>query len=66
MKDSSKGWIAGLIFLLLIVAVPVWIFTRDAAPAEPRDTDQPWEGVPRRPAHVDHSSLFNEPFETSR
>ena len=37
MKESSKGWIAGLIFLLLIVAVPVWIFTRDATPAEPRD-----------------------------
>ncbi len=66
MKDSTKGWIAGLIFLLVIVAVPVWYFTRAEATAVARVNDTPWDNVPRRAAPVDHANLYEGPFETGQ
>jgi octaheme c-type cytochrome (tetrathionate reductase family) len=66
MNESRKGWIAGLVFLLIIVSVPVWYFTRDAESAEYQDVDRPWDAMPRRPAHVDHKDLFQGPFETGQ
>jgi octaheme c-type cytochrome (tetrathionate reductase family) len=66
MKDSSKGWIAGLVFLLILVLVPVWYFTGDEASAVARDVDAPWDYMPRRAAPVDHKDLMEGPFETGQ
>ena len=66
MKDSSKGWIAGLVFILVVVAVPIWIFTRVDAAAPGQVIDTPWEHMPRRAAPVDHKDLFTGPFETGQ
>jgi len=66
MKDSRNGWIAGLIFILILVSVPVWFFTRAEATTDYRDIDRPWDSMPRRAAHVDHKDLFEGPFETGQ
>ena len=65
MKDSRNGWIAGLIFIFVLIAVPVWYFTRPAA-VEGQVTDTPWDFVPRRAAPVDHTSLFEQPLASGQ
>jgi len=66
MKDSQRGWIAGLIFILLLISVPVWYFTRTQATVAGQEQDSPWDGVPRRAAAVDHSNLFEGTFSTGQ
>jgi octaheme c-type cytochrome (tetrathionate reductase family) len=64
MKDFGNGWIVGLVFILVLIATPVWYFTRGSETAPGQTVDRPWDGVPRRGEAVDHASLFNQPFET--
>jgi len=64
MKDSQNGWIGGLIFILVLIAVPVWYFTQTETVAEGQMPDTPWDYMPRRAAHVDHKDLFEGTFET--
>jgi len=66
MKESRKGWIAGLVFLLILVLVPVWFFTGAEATAVAREIDRPWDSMPRRAAPVDHKDLFEGAFETGQ
>ncbi|RPH94536.1 MAG: tetrathionate reductase family octaheme c-type cytochrome [Lysobacterales bacterium] len=66
MKESRNGWIAGLVFILILIAVPVWYFTRPAAIDAGQVVDSPWDKVPRRAEPVDHSSLFEQPFTTGQ
>jgi octaheme c-type cytochrome (tetrathionate reductase family) len=65
-KQAGRGWIAGLVFIFLLVAVPVWYFTQgdDRVPGQVPDT--PWDNVPRRAEPVDHASLMEGPFETGQ
>ena len=58
MNDSRKGWIAGLVFIIILISLPVWYFTRAEETAVARDIDKPWDFMPRRAAHVDHKDLF--------
>jgi octaheme c-type cytochrome (tetrathionate reductase family) len=62
MKDSQTGWIAGLVFILALISVPVWYFTRVDAAAPGQVVDTPWDHVPRRAAPVSHKDLFEGPF----
>ena len=64
MKDSQSGWIGGLIFILILISVPVWYFTRADAAVEGQVIDAPWDHVPKRAAPVDHSALLEGPFES--
>jgi octaheme c-type cytochrome (tetrathionate reductase family) len=66
MKDSRNGWIAGFIFILILIAVPIWYFTKPAAAVEGQVSDAPWDAVPRRAAPVDHTSLFEQPLATGQ
>jgi octaheme c-type cytochrome (tetrathionate reductase family) len=66
MEHNQKGWIGGLIFILVLVSVPVWYFTRSADAEPGQVVDTPWEHMPRRAAHVDHKDLFSGPFETGQ
>ena len=66
MRNSQKGWIGGLIFILALVAIPVWYFTQSADTVPGQVPDSPWDGVPRRAAPVDHSALMEGPFETGQ
>jgi len=66
MKESRNGWIAGLVFILILIAVPVWYFTRPAEIDAGQIVDSPWDKVPRRAEPVDHSSLFEQPFTTGQ
>jgi octaheme c-type cytochrome (tetrathionate reductase family) len=64
MMDSQRGWIGGLIFILILISVPVWYFTRADVAVEGQVVDNPWSNVPKRAAPVDHSALLEGPFET--
>jgi octaheme c-type cytochrome (tetrathionate reductase family) len=66
MKDSRNGWIAGLVFIFALIAVPIWYFTQDEVAAEGQVIDTPWDFVPRRAEPVDHSSLFEQPLATGQ
>jgi octaheme c-type cytochrome (tetrathionate reductase family) len=66
MKNRETGWIAGLVFLLALVAIPVWYFTGTDDTVAGQVPDSPWDGVPRRAAPVDHASLMEGPFETGQ
>ncbi|MDH5432519.1 MAG: tetrathionate reductase family octaheme c-type cytochrome [Gammaproteobacteria bacterium] len=62
MKLSENRWLFGLATIVLIFSVSIWIFTEKSSV----QIDEPWEGVPVRPAHVDHKALFTEPFKTGQ
>lgn len=66
MKKRQSGWIAGLVFIIALVSVPVWYFTRADDGVSGQIPDNPWDGVPRRAAPVDHTVLFEGPFETGQ
>ncbi|NNJ79713.1 MAG: cytochrome C, partial [Xanthomonadales bacterium] len=66
MKYRQTGWIAGLVFILALVAIPIWYFTQIDDTVAGQIPDSPWDGVPRRAAPVDHSSLLEGPFETGQ
>jgi len=58
MKNSNKNWLIGLFVIVILIAFPVWFFTRAEVNADLIQIDTPWESMPRRPAHVDHKNLF--------
>ncbi len=58
----DKPWIFGLLVILLLIVLPVWVFVGGSPPAK----DRPWDGVPRRAAHVDHSELMEGPFSSGQ
>ena len=66
MKKTESGWIAGLVFVLALVAVPIWYFTQTDDTTSGQIVDTPWDFMPRRAAHVDHANLFDQPFETGQ
>ena len=54
MKDFKYVWIIGLVFTLLIIVTPIVAFVS----RDPKPSDDPWEGVPVREPHVDHTDLL--------
>jgi octaheme c-type cytochrome (tetrathionate reductase family) len=55
MNTRKGNWLPGLVAIVALIALPVWYFTRTAESS----VDTPWDNVPRRAAHVDHASLFD-------
>jgi octaheme c-type cytochrome (tetrathionate reductase family) len=60
VKNFKYIWIIGLGVTLAILIVPIAIFVRGETASE----DDPWENVPIRQPHTDHTVLFEGPFET--
>ncbi len=61
MKNSKYIWIIGLVVTLAIIIIPLVIFL----PKSTKAADDPWATVPKRPSHVDHTNLIQEPFQTA-
>ena len=55
MNTRKRNWLPGFVAILLLIGVPVWLFTGETE-SKP---DTPWEFMPKRPAHVDHKNLFD-------
>jgi len=53
-------WVIGLVVTLAIIIVPVVLFV----PGSAKSKDDPWENVPTRESHVDHTDLISGPFES--
>jgi octaheme c-type cytochrome (tetrathionate reductase family) len=65
MNTPKRNGLIGLLAIVVIISLPVWFFTRAEATPDVIQKDTPWEHLPARPAHVDHSSLFEgETFGT--
>ena len=62
MKEFKYVWLVGLVVTALIVVVPIVLATAPAS--EEPETRDPWDYVPSRVKHTDHSNLFSEPLET--
>ena len=65
-KEAGRGWIAGLVFILVLVAVPVWFFSGSDDQVPGQEPDNPWDNVPRRAEPVAHDNLMEGPFETGQ
>ncbi len=62
MKSSRYIWLIGLGVTMIIVALPIILFTRP----EVSRAASPWDYVPSKSAHVDHTSLIKGPFTTGQ
>lgn len=60
MKNFKYIWVVGIIITLLIIIVPIFLF----ASADTKAADQPWDAVPVRPPHTDHTDLLPGPYAT--
>ena len=60
MKDFKYVWIIGLVITMLIIVTPIVAFVS----RDPQPSDDPWDGLPEREPHVDHSDLLTGPYET--
>lgn len=60
MKNRNATWLSGLAVTLLIILLPIVIF----ASPEAESVEDPWESVPVRVPHTDHSDLLTGPYET--
>jgi len=62
MRDFKYVWVVGLVVTLLLILLPVVFFTS----GETKAADDPWEGLPARAPHTDHTQLMKGPFETGQ
>lgn len=60
MKNFKYIWLVGLLATVLLIVVPVVLFTTRTTEA----ADDPWEHMPQDPFHTDHTDLIEGPFET--
>ena len=60
MKDFKYVWIIGLVVTLLIIVTPIVAFVS----GESKPSDDPWDAVPVREPHVDHTDLLAGPYES--
>ncbi len=60
MRNFKYIWVLGFIVTTLIIMVPVVLMLSPETEAKA----DPWDNVPERTAHTDHSDMFDGPFET--
>ena len=63
MKSSKGIWIIGIIFTALIIIVPILFFVQTG---EADTKKNPWDSVPIKAQHTDHSALLTGPYETGQ
>lgn len=61
MKLSKYTWLYGLTITIAIIVIPIIIFMPKIGKTISVD---PWENVPLRIPHTDHSEIIQGPFET--
>jgi octaheme c-type cytochrome (tetrathionate reductase family) len=60
MRDFKYIWVVGLLITLAIIAIPLFIFL----PRGDAQEIDPWESVPVREPHTDHTPLLAGPYES--
>jgi octaheme c-type cytochrome (tetrathionate reductase family) len=60
MRNQKYIWVIGLISTLAILIIPLVIFI----PKDAKAVDDPWEYIPRKAIHTDHTDIVQGPFET--
>ncbi|MDX1599985.1 MAG: tetrathionate reductase family octaheme c-type cytochrome [Anaerolineales bacterium] len=60
MKDFRYTWLVGLIATLVLIGGPLLWFV----PWESEPEENPWQHLPVRPPHTDHSTIIEGPFES--
>lgn len=62
MKTFKYTWLIGLLATLAIIIVPLVLFFPDPGWGSKKD---PWDHVPLKLPHTDHSDIIQGPFETA-
>jgi len=62
MRNFKYIWVAGLVVTLLLVILPVAFFY----PRVVQSADNPWDNVPVRPPHIDHTDLMKGPYASGQ
>lgn len=62
MNVEGKGWLLGLAVIAMIFISSIYYFTDPDDPVR----DDPWQHMPVRPAHVDHTELMPGPYTTGQ
>lgn len=60
MREFKYIWVIGLLATLALIIIPLAIFIPKGEAAR----DNPWETIPSRHPHTDHSDLMTGPFES--
>lgn len=60
MRDFKYIWVVGILVTVLIVVVPVALMIA----RDPEPKGDPWDSLPVRSPHVDHTDLMTGPYET--
>lgn len=63
MGKLRHHWFFGAILMMVLVAVPLWIFMPRASHATLKD---PWSRINTHRAHLDHTPFFTKPFKDAR
>ena len=59
MKQSKFNWLIGAVIVVSAIIIPIVVFfPQSKAPA---DVD-PWDNVPLKIPHTDHSAIIQGPF----
>jgi octaheme c-type cytochrome (tetrathionate reductase family) len=61
MKATKFGWLFGVVLIAGLIIIPLVIFLPGA---EKPNSGDPWQNVPLRIPHTDHSDIIQGPFET--
>ena len=62
MKEFKYVWLIGLVVTFLLIILPIGLFTS----GETKAADEPWDSVPQRVPHTDHTDLMQGPYETGQ
>ncbi len=63
MGKLRQYWFLGALLMIVLLAVPLWLFLPHAAGTTLKD---PWSTIDRHRAHLDHTAFFTQPFQDPR
>lgn len=62
MKRRQWLWLIGLIGILLVIAIPIFLFLPKSTAA----SKDPKAGIPQHPTHTDHKNIISGPLATGQ
>lgn len=62
MRKLTEHWLAGALLMLIIIAVPLWLFLPESETVQ--TAKDPWSTVTKKRVHLDHKHFFNTTFKS--
>lgn len=61
MSKLREHWLAGALLMILLIAVPLWLFLPGSSAERPKQ--DPWSTITKKRTHLNHAPFFNTPFK---